>query len=146
MCVWLWGVGGLEPEFSPNFKFKNSRFIFGTETGQELASPNGGTETGPGKGCSRMFGTINFLEFLGKIQFPGNGIQERRLLVITGDNKSDFFHFSSLFSYLRLPICQIIILQRMIIIIIFFFNCLPNEYFDSIKGRISDSYSVIGQV
>ena len=25
-------------------------------------------------------------------------------------------------------------------------NSLPNEYFDSIKGRLSDSYSVIGQV
>ena len=28
----------------------------------------------------------------------------------------------------------------------FFFCSLPNEYFDSIKGLLSDSYSVIGQV
>ena len=27
-----------------------------------------------------------------------------------------------------------------------FFFSLPNEYFDSIKGRLSDSYSVISQV
>ena len=27
-----------------------------------------------------------------------------------------------------------------------YFNSLPNEYFDSIKGRLSVSYSVIGQV
>ena len=31
-------------------------------------------------------------------------------------------------------------------LLLFFLNCLPNEYFDSIKGRLSDSYSVIGQV
>ena len=45
-------LNGLEiTEFSRNFKFGNSGFIFGTETGRD--------ETGPGRGCSQMLGTGN---------------------------------------------------------------------------------------
>ena len=48
------------------------------ETGKQPV-PNDGTESGPGKGCSLMLGTENFPDFF-KIQFPGNGIRERRPL------------------------------------------------------------------
>ena len=47
---------------------------------REATSPNDGTDSGPGKGCSRMLGTGNFPDFLGKNPVPGNGIQERRPL------------------------------------------------------------------
>ena len=46
-------ISGIFPDFSRNLKFGNSRFIFGTETG-------------PGRGCSRMLETGNFLDFSGK--------------------------------------------------------------------------------
>ena len=41
---------------------------------------NAGTESGPGRGCSRIPGTGNFPDFLVKIWFPGNGIRECRPL------------------------------------------------------------------
>ena len=33
--------------------------------------PNAGTESGPGRGCSRMLGTQNFPELFGKNTVPG---------------------------------------------------------------------------
>ena len=41
---------------------------------------NGGTESGPCRGCSQMLGTGNFPDFYGKMRFLGNGIRERRPL------------------------------------------------------------------
>ena len=49
-CTEFWEFFPNFPEFSRNFKFGNFRFIFGTETGRELALPHGGTEKGPGRG------------------------------------------------------------------------------------------------
>ena len=45
-------ISGIFPKFSRNFKFGNSCFIFGTETGRELASPECQYWTGTG---NRMF-------------------------------------------------------------------------------------------
>ena len=43
--------------------------------------PNGGTESGPGRGYSQTFKTLLFPFFAGNIRFPGNDIWELRPLV-----------------------------------------------------------------
>ena len=42
--------------------------------------PNDGTESGPGRGCSRTFMMVLFPFFMGNIWFLGNGIRECRPL------------------------------------------------------------------
>ena len=75
---WTLGILGIEIQ---NFKFGNSRFIFGTETEREKASPEWRDWVGTGK---RMFPNVQDITFpnffTGNIRFPGNGIRECRPL------------------------------------------------------------------
>ena len=61
--------------FYPNFpKISNSGIpvsFLGLRRDENWPVPSGGTETGPGRGCSRMLGTGNFLDFSLKNPVPG---------------------------------------------------------------------------
>ena len=65
-----------QQEISPNFpEISNSEIpvsFSGLRQDRSWPVPNGGTETGPGRGCSRMLGTGKFPNFPGKIWYPKN--------------------------------------------------------------------------
>ena len=62
------------------------------ETGKQPV-PNASTESEPGRGCSRMLGTRNFLDFLGKNLVPGkwhSGMQTSNLNLKLPTNVTNF--------------------------------------------------------
>ena len=48
--------------------------------------PNAGTKLGPGRGCSRMLGIGNFLNFFGKYPVPGKWLSGTQTARRKGDN------------------------------------------------------------